>query len=161
MTSRTLVAYYSMSGNTRAVANEIRDTIDADIEEIAEPHPRRGATGVIRALFDSIARRDPPILPAARDPAQYDVLLLGGPVWNRRMAGPLRHYARRYGAAAPHVAFFCTEGGRGAEDAFADLATLCGHEPEATLVVDAAHKTPAAHHADLAAFTANVRHSIH
>lgn len=152
----TLVAYYSMSGNTRSVARELGSAIGADIEEIGEVHPRHGVSGFARAMFDAMARRETPIVHSSRDPAQYDLLVIGGPIWAGRLATPVRSYAHTYGKAAPHVAFFCTEGGRGAEDAFADLERLCGHKPEATLVVDAAHLTPEAHRADLGRFAATV-----
>jgi len=161
MSARTLVAFYSMSGKTRAIANEIHSAIGADIEEIIEPHVRHGFGGVMRAMLDSMMRREPPIFPPNHDPSQYDVLLLGGPVWAGRMAAPVRTYAKRYGTAAPHVAFFCTEGGRGAESAFADLEKLCQHSPEATLVVDAAHLEPEAHRAELGRFTSSVSASKH
>lgn len=44
---KTLIAYYSMSGHTRALAEEIRLTLSADIEEIREPRQRRGFSGVM------------------------------------------------------------------------------------------------------------------
>lgn len=152
MTSRTLIVFYSMGGNTRAIATELRDAIGADVEEIAEKRRRRGFAGTLRALFDAVSRRTPPILAASRDPAQYDLLLLGGPIWAGRMASPVRSYAKRYGKAAARIAFFCTEGGRGADTAFADLQQLCGHAAEATLVVDAAHLPADAHREALRRF---------
>jgi flavodoxin len=156
MGTSTLIAYYSMSGHTRDLANEIRDAVDADIEEIREPHARHGLPGVFRALLDSTLRRTPPILPADHDPGRYDIVLVGGPVWAGRMASPVRSYAKRYASQARQVAFFCTEGGRGADAAFADLERLCLHSPKATLVVDDAHRTPPSHRAELGHFTAQM-----
>lgn len=161
MASHTLVAYYSMSGNTRKLANEIRNAMDGELEEISEPRPRHGFGGVMRAMFDAVARRTPPILAASHNPAEYDLLVIGGPVWAGRMAAPVRTYAQRYGARARHVAFFCTEGGRGAESAFADLEKLCQKPPDATLVVDAAHLPVVEHVVPLSSFTARLRSSLH
>jgi flavodoxin len=161
MPSRTLVAYYSMSGHTRQVADEIRDVTGADLEEISEPHQRRGVGGLMRALFDSVARRTPAITGASHDPADYDLLVLGGPVWAGRMAAPVRTYAKRYGTRATRVAFFCTEGSNGAETAFGDLQSLCEHPPEATLVVDAAHLPTVEHRAALDSFAASLSSVAH
>lgn len=161
MTAKTLVAYYSMTGHTRRIANEVSDVTGAELEEIREPRPRHGFTGVVRALFDGVARRTPPILGAGHDPADYDLLVIGGPVWAGRMAAPVRTFAKRYGASAPHVAFFCTEGGRGAESAFADLEKLCLHPPEATLVVDAAHLPAIEHHVALSRFASTLTATRH
>jgi len=161
MAGNTLVAYYSMSGNTRRIANEIRDATGADIEEIGEIKPRKGVGGAIRALFDAVTRRTPPILVADHDPADYDLLVIGGPVWAGRIASPVRTYAKRYGTHAQHVAFFCTEGGRGAQSAFADLQKLCQRAPEATLVVDAEHLPQVEHHVALGRFTAQISPTRH
>ncbi|MCP1375264.1 flavodoxin family protein [Dyella lutea] len=156
MKPRILLAYYSMTGHTRDIAEELRSALQADVEEIREPHPRRGLRGVLRALFDAVLRREPPIGTPRHDPAVYDLLAMGGPVWAGRMASPLRSYARQLAERAPRVAFFCTEGGRGAEQAFDDLGRLCGKIPEATLVVDAQHLPPGLHLDTLQRFVAKL-----
>lgn len=161
MPNKTLVAYYSMTGHTQRLANEVRNVTGAALEEIREPTPRHGFSGMLRALFDGVARRTPPILGADHDPADYDLLVIGGPVWAGRMAAPVRTYAKRYGATARHVAFFCTEGGRGAETAFADLERLCQHPPQATLVVDAAHLPAVEHHVALSRFATDLGATRH
>lgn len=159
MAHRILIACYSMTGNTLRLAEEIRAAfgVDADLERIAEPRARHGLFGVLRALFDAILRRETPISPVDHDPAGYSLLVMGGPVWAGRMASPVRTYARRHAAAAPRVAFFCTEGGRGADTAFGELGQLSGHTPCATLAVDAQHLDAAAHRDALVQFTTAAR----
>lgn len=154
MPSRTLIAYYSMTGHTQRLASEIHALLggDAQLEKIREPRERRGAMGMLRALFDAIVRRQPPIAPVAHLPGEYDLLILGGPIWAGRMASPVRTYASRYGSTAPRVAFFCTEGGRGAQPAFAELETLCHRAPCALLEVDHAHLEPARHREEMVRF---------
>ncbi|MFC5525435.1 flavodoxin family protein [Rhodanobacter ginsengisoli] len=137
MTKPNLVAYYSMTGNTRRIVDEVVGALHADAEEIREPHPRHGLGGVLRALFDAITRREPPIEPGRYDPADYDLLVLSGPIWAGRLAAPVRSYARQHAGKARRIAFVCTEGGRGGEQAFAELSSLCGRTPDATLEVTA------------------------
>jgi flavodoxin len=155
--SQILIAYYSMGGNTRRLAEEIHAATGADMDEISEPAPRRGFKGVMRALFDATLARKPSILATEHNPADYDLLIIGGPIWARRMAAPVRTFAERYGTKAKQVAFFCTEGGKGAETGFTDLERLSQHHAVATLTVDAAHLDPAAHRSDLGHFLAGVR----
>jgi flavodoxin len=143
--TRTLVAYYSRSGNTQALARELGAALGADVEEIVEPRHRRGPIGYLRSLFDVFTDRLPPVAVPHHDPARYDLVLLGGPVWAGHIASPLRSFAGRYAADAVQVAFFCTEGGKGAEHAFAELRKTCGRAPKATLVVDAEHLAPEKH----------------
>lgn len=157
MKPRILLTYYSMTGHTRGLAEELRSALQADLEEIREPRPRRGLSGVLRALFEAVLRREPPIGMPSHDPAAYDLLALGGPVWAGRMASPLRSYAHRLAGRCPRVAFFCTEGGRGAQQAFDDLGELCGKAPEATLVVDAQHLPADLHRDTLHRFVAKLR----
>jgi len=154
MCNHPLIVFYSMSGNTRRLAEELHAAMGGDLEEIAEIHPRHGGVGVLRALFDALLRRRPEIRAPKHDPDKYDLLVLGGPIWAGRMAAPTRAYAERYGNGARHVAFFCTQGGSGSATAFADLERLCRHRPTGTLAVDAQHCLPTAHRAALGRFTA-------
>lgn len=157
MSPPILVACYSLGGHTRTLASEIAAALGADLVDIREPHPRRGLGGVLRALYDGVRRRLPPVLAPDRLPSQYHVLVLGGPVWAGRLAAPVRRFARDYGAQAPVLAGFCTLGGRGAEEAFIDLAGLAGRAPVATLAVDQAHRTPDQHRCALQSFLGVIR----
>jgi hypothetical protein len=72
----------------------------------------------------------------AYDPSDYDIVVLGTPVWAGNMSSPLRSYVAAHKAQMKRVAFFCTQGGSGAEKVFRDLAQLCGQSPLATLAVN-------------------------
>lgn len=152
--SRILIVFFSMGGSTRKLAEEIRAASDADIEEIVELHPRRGVRGMLRALWDASWRRKTRIHPLRRDPAAYELMILGGPIWAEHLAAPVRTFAEQHCQQAKQVAFFCTEGGRGADLAFDDLERLGRKRAIATLVVDAKHLAPADHSSDLARFVA-------
>ena len=155
--SRILIMYFSMGGHTQRLAEEIRSATGADIEEIIELRPRHGVGGMLRALWDASLRRKPGVLAAKHNPAEYDLLALGGPIWARHLAAPVRTFAEQYGPRAKRVAFFCTEGKQGAETAFADLEKLCQHKPVATLAVDAQHLASADHRSDFGRFVACLR----
>lgn len=156
MPKPNLVACYSMTGNTRRIADEVTIALQADGEDIRELHPRRGLSGVLRALFDALTRREPPIESIRRDPSDYDLLVLSGPVWAGRLASPVRSYARQHAAKARRIAFMCTEGGRGGEQAFAELSSLCGRTPEATLVITAEQIKNANYHEAVQRFASSL-----
>jgi flavodoxin len=155
--SRTLVTFYSMTGNTRRVAREIQTALAAEFEELVELKPRRGFVGVLRALFDTVARRGATLAPTRHDPGERDLLILGGPIWGGRMASPVRAYAMGAARHAPRVAFFCTMGSKGAATAFADLEALCGRTPVATFAADAAQLNKGTYRAALAGFVASLK----
>jgi flavodoxin len=150
--STSLVAYYSLSGHTRTLAEAVRRAGSGDIEEIAEPRRRIGFSGELRALIDSLLRRAPPICAPERDPAAYDLLVLGGPVWAGRIAAPVRTYAKAFGTRAKDVAFFCTYDSDGAGAALQELADLCGRRPKAVLAVPAHALVSGAYQADVLRF---------
>lgn len=154
--SHILVVFFSMGGHTRKLAEEIRVASGADLEEIVEIHPRCGIWGMLRALWDASWRRRTPIHPVRHDPAVYELLILGGPIWAKHLAAPVRTFAEQYCQRAKQVAFFCTEGGRGADVAFDDLERLGRKRPIATLVVDAKHLAPGDHRSDLGRFVARL-----
>lgn len=132
---RVLVVYYSRTGHVRSVAQAIADACSADLEEIREARPRRGLFAWIRSSFEAARGRCPPILPLVRSPSDYELVVLGCPVWASRVASPMRSFLASNAPTLPHVAFFCTMGGRGGERMFGEMTTLCGKEPIAALIL--------------------------
>lgn len=157
MSPRTHIVYYSMTGHSAGLAGEIAQALGGSIEEIREVRPRRGMFRFLGALRDAIGRRASPIQSPRVDPADCDLLVIGGPVWASGTAPALRSYAREHAMRAPRVAFFATFGGRDADKAFAELGALCGRAPDATLAVDKAHLPTQAHREPLQRFVQSLR----
>ena len=153
---KTLVVYFSRSGHTRQVANEIATRCGADLEAIVEPPGRAGPMSYWRALWQAIMRAKPPIGPAAKDPAAYDLVIIGTPIWAFRLAPPVRSYASQYARQFKQVAFFCTEGGSGDQHAFDELSRVCGKTPVATFVVTEKQLIEPAHREPLGNFVARL-----
>jgi len=133
---RFLVAYYSWTGNTAKVARLIAETLSADVEEIHEATPRGGLLAFPAAVVASVLKKSSPIMPATKNVADYDVVLLGCPVWASNMATPMRTYIMRENPGIRHMAFFCTLGGSGGKAALARMAALCGRTSLADLIVE-------------------------
>jgi flavodoxin len=131
-----LVAYYSWTGNTEKVANLIAETLSADIERINEVKPRGGPFAFPAAVVASLLKRSPPILQPTKSVADYDVVILGCPVWASNMATPMRTYIMRENPRIKQVGLFCTFGGSGGKAALARMAALCGRTSLADLIVD-------------------------
>ena len=161
---RVLVLCYSMTGNSLAIARELSDALQGalrcDLEELLERRRRRGLRGALRALLDTFLHRHPAVLETLHRPSQYDLLILGGPVWGGRLAAPLRTFAHHHGREARRVAFFCTQGGSGSDKAFADLGRLFNSAPVATLAIGAKHLPAEAHREVLEAFVADLRGAL-
>ena len=133
---RYLVAYYSWTGNTEKVANLIAETLSADVERIRDVEPRGGPFAFPSAVVASLLKRSPPISQPTKNVADYDVVILGCPVWASNMATPMRSYIMRENPRIKQVGLFCTLGGSGGKAALARMAALCGHAPLANLIVN-------------------------
>jgi flavodoxin len=130
-----LILFYSLSGNTRAVANALAQEFGADIEEIRCNRYSRGFFGLVRAAYDSWTGRRSPIAPLQHGLGHYDVVLIGGPIWAFHPAPPLRALVRREASQMARVGFFLTHGGSAGEKSLRELERLTGKAPIATLLV--------------------------
>ncbi|HIH88099.1 TPA: hypothetical protein HA344_02680 [Candidatus Bathyarchaeota archaeon] len=77
---KTLIVYYTRSGTTKKVADELKDLLSADIEEITEPSGRSGPLGWLRSGKESSDGTIPKINAPTKDPSAYDVVVVGTPV---------------------------------------------------------------------------------
>lgn len=82
-TGRKLVAYFSWSGNTRAVATSIAERVGADLFEIrpVDPYPSDFDATHQRAEGELAAQARPAIAGDLPDLSAYDEVFLGSPVW--------------------------------------------------------------------------------
>jgi len=131
--SRILVVYYSRSGTTARIGTELASALDADVEVIRDVRGRGGLFGFIRSGYEATRKLRPAIQPTEKDPADYDLVVLGTPVWAGTMASPMRTYIYQNRDKFKAVAFFCTQGAETGQSALDDMAELCDATPVATL----------------------------
>lgn len=134
---KVLVVYFSRTGTTRRLAERLARELDGTLMPITETRSRLGLLGYPRSLIEAVSGRDVPIDPPRRDPRDYDLVLIGTPVWGWHLSSPVRAFARQWGRRLKHVAFFCTMGGSGERPAFDELRRLCGQVPLAELALQA------------------------
>lgn len=130
--ARTLIVFYSRTGVTQHVARQLAQRLDADLSPIEDIRPRTGMLGYVRSALEAVQSGLPDIRRTAIDPAGYELVVLGTPVWVGHVSSPMRRFLHDRGPELPRVAFFCTQGGRGAETAFREMRDLLGKEPVAT-----------------------------
>ena len=133
--AKTLVAYYSRSGNTAAVADIIKNSTGADIFEIKTadenhyPAEYRTTTEVEKNEINS--NKFPPIA-STPDMTEYDTVFIGTPCWWGTMAGPVHTFLDTVNMSGKTIIPFNTHEGSGAGNVHTDIEKLT---PNAT------HKT--------------------
>lgn len=132
---RTLIVYYSLTGNTQKIAEALALAFKADNERLQDRTVRSGVFGTLRTAYQALFSRPGEIRDVSADPGQYDLLILGGPVWVMKLAPPMRSYILKEKKRFNKVAFFCTEGSSGGSGVFKAMEILCAKHPLATLEV--------------------------
>lgn len=155
MKPRSLLVFYSRTGYTRRIASEISAACDCDVEELHDTVGRGGPLGYARSSLEAIARFDTLLKPAQHDPADYDLVVVGTPIWFWNLSSPVRTWARRHRESLRKLAFFCTCGSSGGQRALAELEAICG-ETVASLVLTDREIDSGAHAASVAAFVGQV-----
>ena len=133
--SNTLVVYYSLTGHTRQIAEAIAAAHDADLEVIEDTFNRDTGLGRPRSAVEGLLGLRSSITPPKHDPSEYDLVVVGTPVWIVRLSSPVRAYLSQQRASLERVAFFCTQGGIGGKWAFQNMAKVSGQRPIARMII--------------------------
>ncbi len=154
---KALVVFYSRTGTTRRIAEALAAALGCDCEAIVAAEGYTGLFGVTRALIEAMWKSPARIAAPKLDPAAYDLVILGTPVWAWSVAPPMRAYLAANKNNLPQVAFFCTLGGRGSDSAFAQMQAAAGKPPRATAAFTVADVLTARFQPRLAAFVQTLR----
>lgn len=106
--AKPLVAFYSLAGTSRRLAEALADALDADRLPIVETRPRRVTPwGMVRCVLDGARGRASPVEPPGVDPAGR-LVVVGGPVWAGGASGPVLGFLAQNRDRLGPVAGFCT-----------------------------------------------------
>ncbi|MCX6817682.1 MAG: hypothetical protein NTU57_02400 [Candidatus Aenigmarchaeota archaeon] len=134
---KTLVIFYSRTGNTRKVADEIAKVFGCDTEELADTKKRAGILHYLSSGRDAQKEMLTTLVEPKNDPSKYDLVVIGTPVWASKMSVPVRAYLHLKKDSFKKVAFFYTAGSQN-DKIFPDMSKVCGKTPVATLGLSAA-----------------------
>ena len=84
--SKTLIAYFSVSGNTKALAGMLGTMMSADVFEIRPEVPYTAAdvrytNPLARCNKEKIGKKDVAIAETVPNFDEYDMIYLGFPIW--------------------------------------------------------------------------------
>ena len=129
--SKKLVAYFSASGVTKAVAGHLAKAAGADLFEIkpAVPYTRADLDWTNKKSRSSIDMNDPASRPeiAERLPnmADYDAIFIGFPIWWYVAPTIINSFVESYDFSGKTIIHFATSGGSGMGKTVEVLKPLC------------------------------------
>ena len=130
--NKSLVVYFSWSGNTENVAKAIQAQTDADLFEIEPETPYTDDYDAVVDLAQEEQRENarPAISNQIENIDEYDVIYVGYPNWWGDMPMILYTFFDSYDLSNKTIAPFCTSGGSGLSDTVNEIKEL---EPNATV----------------------------
>jgi flavodoxin len=105
---KSLVVYYTRTGNTKFVAETIAAEMGSDIEEVVDLKNRQGKLGWMSAGRDGTAGKETQIAQTTRVPSDYDLVIIGTPIWAWRPSAAIRTYLGKNDFSGRKLALFFT-----------------------------------------------------
>lgn len=132
--SPVLVAYYSATGNTKRVAEDIASDLGADLFEIEPVKPYTEEeldwtddSSRVNAEHDDSSQRDVELVQETPDGfSAYTTVFVGYPIWWGGAAWPVDRFVTGNDFNGKTVYPFCTSASSGIGTSAADLAEMCG-----------------------------------
>ncbi|WP_405267399.1 flavodoxin family protein [Methanobrevibacter sp.] len=130
---KILIVYYSRTDVTKGIANKIQSILNCDIEEITDDGKYDGKLGFLKGGMNATMGRASDINPISKDPADYDLVIVGTPVWSSNMATPIFTYLIQNKDKINKMASFCTCMGGGYDKALEKMAEVSGKQQISTM----------------------------
>lgn len=121
--SKSLVAFFSYSGNAKKVAEKVADVAGADLFEIkpVTPYSSDYQTCVDTARKELQENARPALVGKVDDISQYDTIILGFPNWCRTCPMPVFSFLEAYDLTGKKIYAFVTNGGGGCGNSTEDI----------------------------------------
>jgi flavodoxin len=132
--NKILIVYYSRTGTTKKVAEVIKEKLGpacagrCDIEEIISAKNRSGVIGYILSGKEATQKTPAEIKPTTKNPDDYDLIILGTPVWAWNISSPMRTYIMQNKEKFKKLSAFCTMGTNGDKRSFTEIENICNQK---------------------------------
>lgn len=129
--SKNLVAYFSCTGTTKSLAENLAKAVDGDLFEIK---PKKEYTSSDLNWMDKSSRSSlemndknsrPEILNKVNNMDDYDTVFLGFPIWWYVAPKIINTFLESYDFSGKTIITFCTSGGSGMGKTLQELKLSC------------------------------------
>ena len=125
--SNVLVAYFSHSGNTREVAEQVHQRVGGDLFPIVpvDPYPADYDAVVEKARQELNEGLRPKLNSKVEDIGRYDTVFVGYPDWWGTIPMPVATFLAENDLSGKAIVPFCTHEGSGLGRSADDIRELC------------------------------------
>ena len=124
---KILIAYYSLLGNTKAVAEQIQNKFGGDMFEIelVTPYPCDEKEVIEITKGEREVGYLPELSNKIENIADYDIIFIGTPIWYGTAASPIFTFVKSYDFSGKKIIPFYTCGGGNEGTYVEDLKAIC------------------------------------
>ncbi|URZ16659.1 flavodoxin [Clostridium felsineum] len=125
--AKSLIAYFSHSGNTEVIANVISDKVKGDLFKIdtVEVYPTNYHEVVEVAKKEKESNSRPKLSTKVENMSSYNVVYIGFPNWWSTMPMGVFTFLESYDFSDKTIIPFCTHGGGQMGNSQTDIKKLC------------------------------------
>ena len=109
LTMKTLVIYYSRTGNAKFAAETMAEELGADMEEVIDLKNRQGRLAYLPAGRDAMRGIETEIAETRKSPTDYDLIVIAQPVWAGSPTPAIRTYLNKNDLSGKKVALFFSD----------------------------------------------------
>lgn len=157
---KAVIVYFTVSGHTQAAAESVAAALGADLERIEAAKPLPSNLFALLAVggFAATMKRAWAARPAALKFGDYDLVIIGTPIWAWSLNPVVRGWLRAnpIPAEIPYAAF-ATVGGPIGSGPFDEMAAIVGRTPFATMTIHDADRKSGGDVRLIEGFVAEVR----
>ncbi|MFX0030364.1 MAG: flavodoxin family protein [Candidatus Hermodarchaeota archaeon] len=111
--NKALVIYYSLTGNTKMIAEVIAESINSDILELkpVKELKTEGGSKYFWGGYQATMKIKPKLKSFNINPLEYELIILGTPVWAWTYSPPIHSFLSKFDLTGKNVALWtCSQG---------------------------------------------------
>jgi flavodoxin len=107
-TGKTLILYYSKTGNTQAACEALQKALGSDIQEIKDLNRRDTKLGAIGGMLKTLLGMHTAIEPKKVDLSPYTTVIISAPIWAAKFGLAMRTFVETNRFDGKNVIIFIT-----------------------------------------------------
>ena len=124
---KILIAFFSLTGNTRFVAEKIAEKLSADLCEIIDKKHKKGRLIYLTGGYAALREKQTKI-EVSKDVKNYDLIVVGSPIWAGKIAPAIRTFQLKNDFSNKKRTFFETLAGENPEKSFENMKQTTGFD---------------------------------